>query len=265
MQVNIHDFIIADTSVVCPNCQMPFATPQVMKMPEITKDTVVEADLHRVLPHSSIRAALIAICPACVYTWWSTAFGPHYYVPDLLVPSPEIEYPKKFAHAVLSGRKSGAHALDRALLALNGCWCARETYIGAGPDQVESYQADNTRWLTLAAQELEEALSDDSWKGNRDRYTYLYAEVLRQLGRFEDAVKTFKAVKVRYSILPSQLVEHQQMLAQSGNPHPTELPPHLVEAIFMPKPIVLPDAEPEPEEEPMMALSTNSMASAAIF
>src|SRR5271170_6287083 len=131
--VEILDFVVRDASLVCPACQTPFATPQLAEMPPITPDTIIEADLHRVLPDAQIRGALVAICPACIYTWWATAFAPHFFVPDLLVPAPEIEYPKKFAHAVLTGRNNGAHALDRALLALKGCWCLRETYIGAGP------------------------------------------------------------------------------------------------------------------------------------
>jgi hypothetical protein len=255
MPVQINDFVIDEISVMCPQCSMPFATPQVMRTPAITRETTMEADLHRVLPHAAIRAAIVAICPACIYTWWTTSFEPHYYVPDLLVPSPEIEYPKKFAHAVLTGRNAGAHALDRALLALNGCWCARETYIDAGPDQVDNYRADNERWMTLVAQELEEALRDESWKGNRSRYTFIFAEIKRQLGDFETALRAFDAVDIRRSMLPSDLVRHQRSLASTGNADPTELPPYLVEAIFMPKPVqIIPD-EPAIEEQTVLPLT----------
>lgn len=233
MQVEIQDFIIKDTSIVCPSCKTPFATPLLVKMPDITRDTVVEADLHRVLP-DAVRAALIAICPACIYTWWSTAFAPHFYVPDLLVPSPEIEYPKKFAHAVLTGRKNGAHALDRALLSLNGLWCARETYFGAGPEKLPEYKADNEKWLTLAAQELDEALHDTGWNGNRSRYSYIMGEILRQLSDFHNAVAYFDAVD-RRSMLPAELIRHQRKLAVDGNPEPVVLPPHVVEQVFLPK------------------------------
>jgi hypothetical protein len=263
MQVDIQKFIVSDTSVICPACGVPFATAQVTSMPEITRETKVEADLHRVLPHAFVRASLIAICPACIYTWWSTAFSPHYVVPDLLVDSPEIEYPKKFAHAVLTGRNTGAHPLDRALLALNGCWCARETYIGAGPDQEENYKADNERWLTLAAQELDEALSDNNWKGNRMRYIYLLGEVLRQLSNFSESERCFKAVNARRAMLPSDLIEHQLMLTRAGNALPTELPPHLVEAIFLPKAIVLPDAQEEPAEQETIVVPPAAVAQAA--
>ena len=237
MQIAIQDFIIADSSIICPSCLTPFATPLLESMPDITPTTVVEADLHRVLPDAAIRGALIAICPACIYTWWASAFGKHFFVPDLLVPSPEIEYPKKFAHAVLTGRKNGSHALDRALLALNGCWCARETYIGASAEQLGDYKADNERWLTLAASEFEAALADSSWRGNRSRYSYIYAEVLRQLGDFHGAVRYFDVVD-RDSLLPAELVRHQRKLAVDGNPVSIVLPPHLVEQIFLPKPLI---------------------------
>ena len=165
--IEIQDFVIRESSVLCPSCLTPFATPLLEKMPDITPETTVEADLHRVLPDAAIRGALIAICPACIFTSWSSAFGMHFFVPELLVPAPQIEYPKKFAHAVLTGRKNGAHPLDRAMLALNGCWCARETYIGATQEQLAGYQAENERWLTLASQEMETALNDTSWNGNR--------------------------------------------------------------------------------------------------
>lgn len=243
MQVEIQDFIVKDSSIVCPACKTPFATPLVVRMPEMTRDTVVEADLHRVLPDACIRAALIAICPACIYTWWSTVFAPHFYVPDLLVPSPEVEYPKKFAHAVLTGRKNGAHAIDRALLALNGLWCARETYFGAGPEKLPEYKADNEKWLTLAAQELDEALRDPNWDGNRSRYSYMMGEILRQLGDFHNAVAYFDLVD-RRSMLPVELVKHQRKLATDGNGEPVVLPPHVVEQIFMPKPLITREAPP---------------------
>lgn len=233
MQV-IAEFTISYASVICPVCNTPFATPLIARMPNISRSTVVEADLHRVLPDAAIRGALIAICPACVHTWWSTAFAPHYFVPDLLVPAPHIEYPKKFAHAVLTGRKNGEHPIDRALLALNGCWCARETYTEADKAKPE-YKADNERWMVLAAQELEAALQDPEWNGNRSRYSYVMGEILRQLGDFHAAVRYFSQVD-RRSMLPAELVERQRTLAISGNVEPVVLPPNMVEAIFMPKP-----------------------------
>jgi len=251
-QVQIQEFILRDTSLICPSCSTPFASPQIARMPNITAETTIEADLHRVLPAAAVRGALIAICPACVYTWWSTAFAPHFYVPDLLVPSPEIEYPKKFAHAVLTGRKNGAHALDRALLALNGLWCARETYIGAGPEQMDNYRADNERWLVLAVQELDTALRDEDWNGNRHRYAYIMGEVLRQLADFHAAVRYLDTVVARRAMLPQELIDHQRQLAMAGVSDPTVLPPHVVEAIFLPKPqVIVAEAE-----EPIPAIST---------
>lgn len=249
-KVQIQDFVIGETSLICPACDTPFAAQSILRMPELTAQTTIEADLHRVLPAAILRAALIAICPCCVYTWWSTAFAPHHYVPDLLVPSPEIEYPKKFAHAVLTGRKNGAHALDRALLALNGLWCARETYIGAGPEQMDNYRADNERWLVLAAQELDEALKDPAWVGNRHRYSYLMGEVLRQLADFQAAVRYFDTVSARRAMLPQELIDHQRQLAMSGVSDPTVLPPYVVEAIFLAKP--LPEIRPDEETAPAL-------------
>lgn len=244
MQIEINEFIIRDTSVICPACTTPFATLQLVKMPNITPETNVEADLHRVLPDARVRGSLIAICPACIHTWWASAFSAHSYLPDLLVPAPEIEPPKKFAHAVLTGRNTGAHALDRALLALNGCWCMRETYHGADEERMATYKAENNKWLVLAAQELDAALRDQSWDGNRSRYSYLMGEVLRQLGDFHNAVRYFDIVD-RRSGLPRELVQHQRTLAVSGVADPVRLPPHLVEKIFLPKPIDLTPPQPQ--------------------
>jgi len=238
LQIEIQDFIIRESSVVCPSCYTPFATPLVAKMPEISAQSTVEADLHRILPDAVIRGSLIAICPTCLYSWWSTAFPGHFFVPQLLTPAPAIEFPKKFAHAVLTGRNNGSHPLDRALLALNGCWCARETFLNAGPERAADYKAENEKWLVLAAKELEEALADDSWQGNRARYSYTMGELCRQLGDFHKAVKYFDTVD-RRAMLPFELVQHQREMAVNGQSHPVTLPPQLVEQIFLPKPIVL--------------------------
>src|SRR5215470_2289115 len=100
MQV-IEEFTLRQTTMVCTVCNSMFSTPCLATMPNITRDTVVEADLHRVLPDPAIRAALIAMCPACGYTWWVTAFRTHLFRPELVPPAPLVEHPKKFAHAVL--------------------------------------------------------------------------------------------------------------------------------------------------------------------
>ncbi len=196
-----------------------FATPTLLTMPAITPQTAIEADLHRVLPDPAIRAALVAMCPACSYTWWYTAFRPHMLQSVFVPPTPIADQPKKFAHAVLTGRKNGAHALDLALLALNGCWCARE----AGQP--------HERWLELAGGELERALRDKNWQGNRDYYQYLLGELCRQSGDFQGAVNHFNQVGPS-SMLPPELVERQKVQATSGDQAPAALPEHLVELLF---------------------------------
>ena len=245
MQV-IEDFIVIDISVVCPDCQYPFATPSVANMPSPTRDTPVEADLHRILPHPSIRGALVAMCPACQYTWWITAFRPHNYVPDLLVPAPDVEFSKKFGFAVLNGRKRGEDLLDLAILALNGAWCAREE-AAAGMTQ----KNDLPRWLKLAAQELDKAMKDPSWQGNTQRYNYIMAEILRQMGDFENALSLFATLD-RRSMLPRELIDHQISISRAGNSEPTLLPPHLVEEIFRLRPV--PQASVNLQNTPQLAV-----------
>ncbi|MBC8000033.1 MAG: hypothetical protein IAF58_18905 [Leptolyngbya sp.] len=236
LTVEIEDFILRTLSVQCPECEVVFATQALTRTPAMTRDTAVEADLHRVLPHPSLRAALIAMCPACLYTWWFSSFVEDALFPLLAVAPVEINNAKKFAHAVLTGRKINAHPLDRALLALNGVWCAREA--GEAAD----------KWLELAGQELEAALSDESWTGNRSRYHYIMGEVCRMVGDFHGAVRHYNQVD-RRSDLPKSLVEHQRQEAINGNASPVTLPPDYVDAIFFPKAINLDDIlGPEPTQ-----------------
>ncbi|HEY9788252.1 MAG TPA: hypothetical protein V6D17_22880, partial [Candidatus Obscuribacterales bacterium] len=147
-------------------------------------------------------------------------------LPLLATPAAEIAHAKKFAHAVLTGRKIGAHSLDRALLALNGAWCAREA------------NEPHEKWLELAGQELDTALKDQTWEGNRSRYHYIMGEICRLLGDFHGAVRNYNLVD-RRSNLPKSLVDHQRQEAINGNKEPIVLPPDYVEAIFLPKPLNL--------------------------
>lgn len=235
----IENFVLRPESVICPECNTVFATPNIARMPNMTRDSKVEADLHRVLPDPIIRASFVAICPACIYAWWFSAFASHYIIPDLVPDTPDVELSKKFAHAVLTGRKNGSHSLDRSTLALNGAWCSREQHAVAGTLNSPEYQADNTRWLTLAAQELDEALRDQEWTGNRNRYMYIMGEILRQLGDFDTSLAYLNMVD-RRALLPKQLVDHQKQMAAAHQAQTVTLPPHLVEEIFLPKPVEQP-------------------------
>lgn len=218
MQV-ISEFALEDTTVVCPSCNSMFATPALVSLPPITTDTIIEADLHRVLPDSAIRASMIAVCPYCQYAWWITAFKAIFFPPKFVPPAADFSHSKKFAQAVLTGRNDKHHSLDLALVALNGCWCARES---GQPDE---------NWLKLARQEMEKTLSDDSWQGNRGYYCYLLAEICRQSKDFLNAVRYFNMVDEQ-SGLPKELVERQRIHAISGDHLPTIMAPHLVKEMF---------------------------------
>lgn len=226
MLQSIKRFVLSPKTLVCPTCEEVFATIAIANMPNITVETKIEADLHRVLPDAAFRAALLAMCPSCSYTWWVSSFKPHFLLPQMAPDAPIVEHTKKFAYAVLSGRKTGAHSLDTALLALNGAWCAAEEF------------QPTEKWLTLARQDLELALADEEWNGNRGRYQYILGEVLRQLGDFHGAVRLFNQVD-RRSLLPKDLVDRQRAFAINGNSAPQELEHHHIEMIFLPKPQVL--------------------------
>ncbi len=105
----------------CPDCEVVFATDSLAHTPNMTKDTPVETDLHHVLPHPALRAALIAMCPACPHTSWYSSFVEDPLVPYLAVAPAEVAFSKKFPHAVLHlVAKLEPITSDRALFALNG-------------------------------------------------------------------------------------------------------------------------------------------------
>jgi hypothetical protein len=204
-------------------------------MPNMARETPVEADLHRILPDAALRSNLLAMCPNCVYTYWLTSFAQHYFLPQVVPDSPPVAPSKKFAHAVQSARKVNNHSLDRAVLALNGYWCAREESFDQAtsvlsPDNVA---VGGEKFLKLAKVELTAALADNEWSGNRSRWNYVMAETLRLLGEFGQAAEFYQLVD-RKSGLPYELVERMQRFATEGNKNPVRLPPHIVEAIFVP-------------------------------
>jgi len=216
-------FKLRQITVTCPLCETVFATYEVVRLPVMTRETPVEADLHRILPDPALRSNLLAMCPNCVYTYWLTSFAPHYFLPQVVPDSPPVEPSKKFAHAVQSARKVNNHALDRAVLALNGYWCSRE----------EGVEGGGEKFLRLARVELTTALSDNDWAGNRSRYNYIMAEILRLLGEFDQATVFYQMVD-RKCGLPFELVDRMQRFASEGNKNPIRLPPHIVEAVFVP-------------------------------
>jgi hypothetical protein len=59
------------------------------------------------------------------------------------------------------------------------------------------------------------------------------AEILRLLGEFDQA-RTFYQIVDRKCGLPFELVDRMQRFASEGNKTPIRLPPHIVEAIFVP-------------------------------
>jgi hypothetical protein len=228
ISINLRDFRVIAKSVRCPECAQLFNTEVMDFLPPFTKFTLVESDLHRVLPFAALRGTLIVICPKCLCSWWHSAFQPVDLEPGQTVMSaPMVDPPKKFAQAMLTGRKNNIHSIDRAMVAFNGYWCAREC---AQPHE---------KWLTLVAQELTTALEDTNWFGNRARYRYLLAETFRLMGEFRDAVRQFDQVDVDCR-LPLSLIERQKKIAQARMDCPVLLPIDAVDEIFIQPPEPLP-------------------------
>lgn len=212
-------YTLKTVAVRCPKCDEHFATPQVLSMPPITVKSKVEADLHRVLPDSKIRSASLAMCPHCLYTWWTNCFLWSSKVPGYLQFSPAIDDAKKFGHAVHTGRSEKKHSLDNAVLALNGYWCAREAF------------QSGEKFLQVAKKEYKEALDDKEWKGYRGLHYYQMAEIFRLSGDFHDAVTHYMMVD-RDSLLPQELLDHQIKNAKAGNSKPIVLPEHIIEGVY---------------------------------
>lgn len=224
----MHDFALKKTTLVCPVCNSMSANEVLVNMPEVTADTQVEADLHRVLADASIRAALLAACPYCQHTWYTSSFKMNFFPPSVVPAAAEYTPTQKFAQAILSGRNQKFHSLDLAVMAMNGYWSAREEGLAC------------ERWLDLIRQELKNALDDDSWFGNRQHYQYLLGEICRLSQDFHSAVRYFNMVTERAK-LPMELVEQQRKLAIMGDCQPTLMPPHLVVQMYGQPPVVVQD------------------------
>ena len=219
-KIEATEFILKSQTVICSSCEAVFATLAIEQMPPVTGETRIETDLHRVLDNPEIRSSLIAMCPSCNYCWWLTSFVTGGLDPDLLPAADKVDYAKRFAHAVFTGRKKNAGAIERALLALNGYWCAKEA-----KQPVE-------RWLDLAIQELGSALKDKEWEGNRGYYHYVMAEMLRLAARFDEALSYYSAVLPAIAGIPAELLEMQKQRAAARDAQTYLLPSHLVQAIF---------------------------------
>jgi hypothetical protein len=217
-----YEFVIHQKSVICTSCEKVFTTPVNKTLPEMSKTLPVDADLHRILPFGATRACMVTICPFCQYAWWASTFSGHFTLPVGIAAEPTVDYARKFAHAVLTGRKNNYHVLDRAMLALNGYWCAQECH----------YQLD--KWLALAIQELAAALAEQNWTGNRARYHYILAELLRRQGQFAGACAEFDLVDESAN-LSVDLINRQKQLAVNQKSHSVLLTDEEVAKIFFPE------------------------------
>lgn len=210
---------LGEVTLMCPKCHQIFATAKVEEIPVINELARIEADLHRVLPDASIRAAMIATCPNCTYTWWTESFIPNDTVPILAVEAPSIEPVKKFGHAILSSRMYGATNLEKAQIALNAYFCARDSF------------QSGEKILQIAKEELETAIETEAYLKNKSRHIYMLAEVYRLSGEFHEAVKFFYQVD-RSALLPQELLDHQIRQAKLGNAKPVTIPNHIVKQIY---------------------------------
>lgn len=225
----VEGFILKDISVSCSSCHCSFATPCLLALPPVTEYDIVEADLHRVLPSSELRAALIAVCPHCQYASWTVRFKLSSLNPEMLPDAPQMAHSKKFALAVKFARQQPTEPLDLAFIALNGLYCARE----AGED--------SELWLELAAYEQSRGLEQEGLIAPTGQDYLVMAELWRQLGSFERAIEAYEKAS-EDEFIPRDLIAQQIALAQTGNTEPTVLAPYVVREIF---PDVIVDVEPD--------------------
>lgn len=91
-------------------------------------------------------------------------------------------------------------------------------------------------------------MNNNSWQGNRSRYHYLLAELLRLNGKFEQAAKVFALVDSEAK-LPIDLLENQKNLANRENSEPILLSNKQVQEIFFPKLITVLATDKTEEEQ----------------
>jgi hypothetical protein len=212
-------YVLRDISTICSGCSLTFASSCLVSVPPVTEYDNVEADLHRVLPDPSLRAAMISICPDCGYAGWSARFRRSTLNPEILPDPVSIEHSKRFALAVKSARARGMDTLDIAYIALNGLYCVRE----AGED--------DQLWLELAAYEQSRGMAGELLLPLTGQDYLIMAELWRQLRRFDEALTNYDLAAADED-MASELIAHQKMLAVAGNSDPTTLPPYLVRILF---------------------------------
>ena len=216
----INGFKLSGAVVTCPECSTPFHKELLTAMPPLTQDDVVEADLHRVFPDPSLRAALLGLCPDCKFCGWSTSFADSNFSALLVKKEPLLPDTKKYAVAVKCARARKLHPLDVAFIALNGLWCARE----AGED--------DQLWLELVAFEHSRGMDNYPGVQNEDGMAHLMmAEIWRQLKQFDEAKREYEQALNDPSIMP-EIIRHQIGLCDRKFSRVTALPLHVVRQIF---------------------------------
>ncbi len=212
-------FILRDCSVGCPECKSFFATRILEDLPPVTESDTIEADLHRVLPHPALRAALIAVCPFCGFADWAIKFPMRPINPQLVEPAQDMQYSRKFAMAVKNARNKGVNPLDIAYIALNGLYCAREA--GELTDS----------WLELCVYEQSRGLHPDQIVVETGTDHLTMAELWRQIRCFDKALEEYQRAAFDGSV-PMELLRHQITITRAGDYSPTILPPWMVRIVF---------------------------------
>lgn len=240
--VEIDGFVLADTFLTCPYCQLAFHSRVLQSAPSVKPGDKVEADLHRVLPSAEIRAAMLAVCPDCAYCAWTTRFTSYRLKAKLVPAAPSIEPTKKFALAIKWAREERIHALDLAFIALNGLWCAREN------------GEDTELWLKLLADAHEKGIKAFDQPADKDGYSHLVmGEIWRQSGQFDKAINEYRKAQTDPTINKS-LINQQTMLAFRKDKEPALLSDDLIAELFPLDELAdLPEAQPGLHEAPASA------------
>ncbi|MBX9690336.1 MAG: DUF2225 domain-containing protein [Candidatus Obscuribacterales bacterium] len=216
------DFSLKIAKLECPACSHSFTSAVPAFVSQVTSESSIETDLHRIYSSSAFRGSTVGMCTKCGYASWLRAFKVSADEQNVEAEKSTTEADlRKYARAYVYGKQHKLNHLELGLIALNASWCARDAKVA------------DAGWMSIAREELERALRHPSNRKDRGFYQFLLGELCRQESDFKKALQHFD-LSVAGQRLPESLITRQKVQARSADSARTLLPPYLVENLFCP-------------------------------